>query len=68
MTDSEDNDTLTLEGTTRLNTTGGSGSLTVPGHITDYYLEQYGKDYAVFSDGERLLFVPRDTITAEVQE
>lgn len=59
---------FSLEGTSRLNASGstGSGTLTLPKHVTEPLLADYGKDFAVFSDGSRVLLIPQSEVTTDV--
>lgn len=47
-----------MQGTGRLNSTGSSGTLTLPQEVTDYFLNEHGRDYAVFVQDKKVLFVP----------
>jgi len=47
-----------MEGTGRLNSTGSSGTLTVPQAVREHFMTEHGRDYAVFVQDEKILFVP----------
>ena len=55
----------TFEGTSRINRTGssGTGTATVPKHLSDYLIDEHGKDLAVFSQGDKLMLVPRGEVS-----
>lgn len=61
-------DQFTLEGLGRLNPSGStsSGTLTLPKAVTEPLLAECGMDFAVFSDGTRVLLVPRTEVTTDV--
>jgi len=51
-----------MEGTGRLNSTGSSGTITLPQHVTEAFLNNHGRDYAVFVQDKKILFVPTDEV------
>jgi len=48
----------TLEGTSRLNSTGGSGTFTVPKAVAETFLSEHGQDFAVFVEDNKVMFKP----------
>lgn len=51
-----------MVGTSRMNSTGNAGTLTLPKHVVNPWMDKYGRDYAVFTKGSKIMFVPRDEV------
>ena len=54
-----------LVGTGRLNNTGGAGTFTAPKALTESLMANHGKDYAIFEQEDRVMFVPVSEVDIE---